>query len=301
MKFSYWCTTSNPPDQIFGEAQLAADLGFRGLWAADHFMPNEPEPADGPVLECFTMLAALAARIPKLRIGSIVASNTHRNPAVLANMAATIDQISGGRMVLGIGAGWQANEHAAYGMQYGTFGERFDRLEEACQIITSMFVNHRTTVSGRHYQVVDAPCDPKPVQTPLPVLIGGSGEKRTLDLVARYAQEWNTWGVPDFLAAKGAVLDGHCERLGRDPKSIHRTAATMLVISADAAKLERFRSMDLGRPTMVGTPPEIVEIVHAYEAAGVDEIIIPGFSFATPQLRERSLTLFAETVMPMFR
>ncbi len=301
MRFSFWVNTVSKPALIFDEAKFAADLGFTGLWAADHFMPNEPEPADGPIHECFTLLAALAVAVPKLRIGSIVAGNTYRNPAVLAKMATTIDQISGGRMVLGIGAGWQQNEHDAYGLRYGTFGERFDRLEEACRIITSMFSQHRTTEVGTHYQVTNAPCDPKPVQSPLPLLIGGGGEKRTLDLVARFAQEWNVWGTPELLAAKGKVLDAHCERVGRDPLSIHRTVATMLIINGDSAKLEKFRGMELPRPTMVGTPNEIVEQVRAFEGAGVNEIIIPSFSFTSPQLRERSLTMFAETVMPLFR
>ena len=227
----------------------------------------------------FAILAGLAAAVPRVRLGSLVAGNTYRNPAVLAKIAASIDQMSEGRLVLGLGAGWQENEHRAYGIDFNSFGWRFDRLEEACEILTSLFANARTSFTGKHYTMVDAPLDPKPVQSPIPLLIGGGGEKRTLRIAARYAQEWNVWGEPDLLAQKGAVLDRHCESEGRDPATIRRSAQALLFLSEDPAVLTRIRAMRIERPKIVGNAAEVGEIVARYRDAGVDELIVPGHTF----------------------
>ena len=136
----------------------------------------------------------MAAAVPRLRLGPLVLGNTYRHPAVLAKMAATVDHISGGRLVLGLGAGWQENEHLAFGLEYSTVGGRLRRLEEACRVIRSMFDNRRSTIDGKFYQVTEAPLEPKPVQARLPLMIGGGGEKVTLRIVAQHADEWNTWG-----------------------------------------------------------------------------------------------------------
>ena len=180
------------------------------MYFADHFMPHgafAPEvdqsaPLDGDTLECWSVLAALAVAVPRLRLGSLVSSVTFRHPAVLANIAAAIDNFSGGRLVLGIGAGWQLNEHASYGIELGPLRERLDRFEEACEVITSLLRERRTTFVGDYYRVHDAPNQPPPRQRPLPLLIGGGGELRTMRIAARFADEWNFWSTPDVLAHK---------------------------------------------------------------------------------------------------
>ncbi len=301
MRFSFWIPNTLPWDETLAAGQLAESLGYDGLWYADHFMPNAAEPQQGPVHEAFPIMAALAAAVPRVRIGPLVAGNTYRNPAVLAKMAASIDQVSGGRFVLGLGAGWQENEHRAYGIDFNTFRWRFDRLEEACQIIRSLLREPTTTFEGTHYRLENAPLDPKPVQSPLPLLIGGGGEKRTLRIVARYAEEWNVWGTPQVLADKGAVLDEHCRAEGRDPASVARSAVALLFLSTDQAVLDKVRSMTIERPTVIGTPAEVRDQMAAYAAAGVHEFIVPGFNFRSAAEREATLRLFIEEVAPAFR
>jgi F420-dependent oxidoreductase-like protein len=298
MRFSYWIPNSLSWDDTLTLGRTAAGLGYTTLWYADHFMPDGPEPKDGPVQEAFTVLAALAAAVPDVRLGTMVAGNTYRNPAVLAKIAATIDVISNGRLTLGLGAGWQANEHKAYGIEFNTFGWRFDRLEETCEALASLFTQPRTTFHGKHVQLVDAPLDPKPVQQPLPLLIGGGGEKRTLRITAKYAHQWNVWGTPDVLAQKIGVLDGHCRDLGRDPKSIQKTAVALLFMTEDAEQLAKLKAMNTGRPTIVGNAAEVADVMRAYQAAGVDEFIIPGFTFRTVEQCTETLTAFMEHVAP---
>lgn len=302
MQFSFWLSNMAPWADTLSAAQRAEQLGYDGLWYADHFMPNAAEPAEGPTHEVFTVLGALAAAVPRVRLGPLVAGNTYRNPAVLAKTCATIDQISGGRMVVGLGAGWQENEHRAYGIDFETFGWRFDRLEEACQIITSLLREKRTSFAGKHYTLVDAPLDPKPVQDPMPLLIGGGGEQRTLRIVARYAQEWNVWGTPDVLAQKGDVLERRCEEEGRDPAGIRRSAQALVFLSDDQALLEKLRSRALGRPSLIGTAPELQELVAGYRDAKVDELIVPAFNFrSTAEQSETMERFITEVAAPFHR
>jgi alkanesulfonate monooxygenase SsuD/methylene tetrahydromethanopterin reductase-like flavin-dependent oxidoreductase (luciferase family) len=177
MDFSVWPNPQWTWDDVRSTAVDAEAAGWHGVWFADHFMPNTGDSSrtDGDFLECWGVLAALAAVVPRVRLGPLVSSTTFRHPAVLANLAATVDHVSGGRLVLGLGAGWQINEHDAYGIPLGSVKERLDRFEEACQIVTSLLRDDRTTVEGSYHQVVDAPCEPKPVQRPLPFLVGAEG------------------------------------------------------------------------------------------------------------------------------
>ena len=219
MRFSIWPRPDRPWPEVLELAHHAEATGWDGVYFADHFMPNtdDGEPADGPVLECWGVIAGLAAAVPRVRLGTLVCANTYRHPAVLANIAATVDQISGGRLLLGLGAGWQVNEHRAYGIALGTPGERLDWFEEGCRIVLGLLRERRTTaVSGPRYQIIDAPCDPKPAG-PLPLLIGGGGEKRTMRIAARHADEWNVWSVPEVMAHKITVLHRHCDDLGPRP------------------------------------------------------------------------------------
>jgi F420-dependent oxidoreductase-like protein len=195
---------------------------FESGWTFDHFYPIIGADPAGPCLEGWTTLTALAQATRRLRMGTLVTGIHYRHPAVLANMAATLDIISGGRLELGIGAGWNEQESGAYGIELGTPRERSDRFEEACAVITSLLSEPVTNFSGRYYTITDAYCNPKPVQSPHPpVCIGGSGEKRTLRTAAKYAQHWNfVGGTPADFAAKRDVLHAHCADVGRDPAEI---------------------------------------------------------------------------------
>ncbi len=300
MRFSYWANAQQPWADILASARHAEATGWDGVYVADHFVPSVVDPG-GPTLECWSMLAGLAAAVPRVRLGALVTGNTYRNPALLAKIATTTDHISGGRVVLGLGAGWQENEHTFYGFEYGTVRSRLDRLEEACTVISGLLRDERTTFHGEHYRIEDAPLSPKAVQDRLPLLIGGGGEQRTLRIAARYADEWNIWGSPERLAAKGAVLEERCNEIGRDPAEIHRSAQALVFVSEDTAWLERFRGVELERPTIVGTPEEVVDLVAAYRDAGVDELIVPDFTMPEPTVRHRVLDLLIERVAPAFR
>lgn len=299
MRFSVWPNISQPWEDVLTIARHAEQAGYDGVWAADHFMPNGPD-VSGPVAECWTTLAALAAAVPRIRLGALVAGNTYRHPAVLAKMAATIDQIAGGRLVLGIGAGWQENEHAAYGIDFFTVKERLARLEEACQVIKALTTQERGTFQGRYYTLADAPLEPKPVQQPLPLLVGGGGEKVTLRIAARYADEWNTWGTPDVLRHKMAVLDQHCADVGRDPKEIARSAQAMLFLSDDTDFLERVRG-GAGRATIAGNVDEVRAVVAEFAEAGLDELIVPDFTLGAMDRKLATLDTFITQIAPDFR
>ncbi|HEV7865570.1 MAG TPA: LLM class F420-dependent oxidoreductase [Acidimicrobiia bacterium] len=194
---------------------------FESGWTFDHFYPIFSDPT-GPCLEGWVTLTALAQATSRLRLGTLVTGNVYRHPAVLANMAATLDIVSGGRLELGLGAGWNEEECAAYGIELPPLKERFDRFDEACEIILSLLSNETTDYAGQHYRLTAARCEPKPVQRPHPPLcIGGLGEKRTLRTVARLAQHWNLpGGGPDVFKQKRDVLAGHCADIGRDPSEI---------------------------------------------------------------------------------
>jgi F420-dependent oxidoreductase-like protein len=304
MRFSVWPNLTQPFQDTLRVAQHAEATGWDGIWYADHFMPNAVLDSDesvGYTDECFTTLAALAAAVPRVRLGSLVAGNTYRHPAVLAKTATTIDQISQGRFILGIGAGWQENEHQAYGIEFFDAPERLRRLDEACQVIIGLTTNERTDFGGRYYSLHHAPLEPKPVNGKLPILVGGGGEKVTLRIAATYADEWNVWGTPALLAQKGAVLDQHCERIGRDPSTIKRSTQALVYISEDEDVLAKVRGRDIGRPLIVGTPDEVTEIVAAYAAAGVDELIVPDFNMRTWERKVEALDMVIERVAPSFR
>jgi F420-dependent oxidoreductase-like protein len=194
---------------------------FESAWSFDHFYPIFSD-STGPCLEGWTTLAALAQATRRLCLGVLVTGIHYRHPAVLANMAAAIDIISGGRLELGLGAGWNVEESEAYGIELGTLRERSDRLEEACQVLIGLLSQETTTFDGAFYQLTDARNEPKGPQRPHPpICIGGSGEKRTLRTAARFAQHWNfIGGSPTEFAHKRDVLHAHCADIGRDPKEI---------------------------------------------------------------------------------
>jgi F420-dependent oxidoreductase-like protein len=275
MRFSFWPGPNNTWADTLELVRHAESTGWDGAWFADHFMPNTPEAA-GPTSECWTTLAGLAAAVPRIRLGALVSGNTYRHPAVLANIAATADNISGGRIVLGLGAGWQENEHQKYGIPFYTLKERMDRFDEACQVVTGLLNNERATFQGRFYQLDDAPLDPKPVQQPLPLLVGGGGEKRTLRIAAKYANEWNVWGTPEVLKHKMGVLDQHCADIGRDPAQIERSAQALIFLTDDPAVKER--AAGGGRAAIAGTPGEVRAVIEQFRDIGLNEFIVPDFT-----------------------
>ena len=202
--------------------QAADDIDvFESGWTFDHFYPIFSD-SSGPCLEGWTTLTALAQATRRVRLGTLVTGIHYRHPAVLANMASALDIISGGRLELGIGAGWNEQESGAYGIPLGSPAERSDRFEEACEVLLGLLTQEETTFKGRYFQLVDARNEPKGVQQPhIPICIGGSGERRTLRTAARFAQHWNfVGGTPQEFAHKRDVLHAHCRDLGRDPAEI---------------------------------------------------------------------------------
>ncbi|HLA16188.1 MAG TPA: TIGR03560 family F420-dependent LLM class oxidoreductase [Candidatus Limnocylindrales bacterium] len=223
-----WASHVAWPD-LMAAGRAIDGLGFESLWSNDHFVPAlGPETVvgrvDGPIFEGWSVLAGWATVTSRVRLGCLVSGAAYRNPGVLVRMATALDHASGGRAVLGIGAGWHEREHRMYGFPYPGVGERLDRLEEAAAICRGLLDGERVSLAGRWYAAQDAVNDPPPIQPRLPLVIGGSGEKRTLRIVARFADWWNADGNdPAEFARLGGVLDDHCVAVGRDPASIRRT------------------------------------------------------------------------------
>jgi F420-dependent oxidoreductase-like protein len=233
--------------------RIADEAGFDHCWCMDHLATLGPRD-DGDIFEAWTLLAGMAVATSRTRIGCMVTGNTYRHPAVLAKAAVTVDHLSGGRLEFGLGAGWAENEHTMLGLPFGTRGDRADRLEEACQVIRSLWTQERTSFEGRHYQLSRAVADPKPVQQAHPpIWIGGSGPQRTLRIAARYADVWNdSGGSPEQVAQASAVLDQRCAEIGRDPAEIRRSVQVRALTPDD----------------------ELLELVQSYRAVGMTDIVL---------------------------
>lgn len=215
------------------------ELGFESLWRSDHFMSQDE--GDRESLETWVSLTLAARETTRLRFGPLVCPMTFRHPALLARMAAAVDVLSGGRLVLGVGAGWNEVEHRVYGIPFPPLKERMDRLEEGIQVIRGLLSDAPASFSGRYYRLEDADPRPKPIQRPrLPLLIGGGGERRTLRIVARYADEWNlTTASPTVYRAKSERLDAYCREIGRDPREIRRSVSVGYIVGRDEDELHR--------------------------------------------------------------
>ncbi|MBV8159747.1 MAG: LLM class F420-dependent oxidoreductase [Acidimicrobiia bacterium] len=236
-----------PDDRLFevmaSMATAADDGGFSSLWVMDHFyqLPGLGGP-DDPMLEGYTLLGALAARTRTVTLGTLVTGVTYRNPALLAKEVTTLDVISAGRAVLGIGAAWYDVEHEGLGVDFPPVAERMDRLEEAVQICRLMFTEERPTFEGRYYRIKEARNIPRPVQADgPPIMIGGSGPKRTLRAVAKYADMCNVFGGPDTLRRNVEILHNHCADVGRDPSQIKVTRLGSLFLTSSADEGEQLR------------------------------------------------------------
>jgi F420-dependent oxidoreductase-like protein len=270
-------------------AQTADKSGYESVWVADHF--HTAPPSQEMLFECWTTAAALARDTRRVRIGQMVTGNSYRNPALQAKMASTLDVLSHGRYTFGIGAGWYEPDYRAYGYEYPDGPERLRRLREAVQVILAMWTQEEATFEGNYYQVHGAINQPKGVQQPhIPLLIAGDGEQVTLKLVAQYADACNVTGDLATLERKFAALKQHCETVGRDYQSIHRTTLTLCVIADTDEQAQALvpEGAKVGFPGdvlsygLIGSPETIRRRIAAYEAAGVQELVI-GFSDA-PQL-----------------
>ena len=282
------------------------DWGYDGAWCHDHFIPAGTRDVDGPCMDGWTTLAALAAVTSRMRLGVFVTGNTYRNPALLAKIATTVDHISGGRLDMGMGASWAEREHSAYGFEFGTVGQRLARLEEALEVITRLWSgDDKVSFEGKYYSLEDAPFLPRPLQSPRPpIWIGGGGERKTLRLVARYADAWNGLGPLTTLQQKVEVLHGHCADVGRDPASIQLTAGAALVpdsiyegyVARTAERLgdtvEAVRARTFG-----GSAEDMRTAAQAYLDAGFTHLVLMVNTPYDFGVFER----FARDVMPTLR
>ena len=273
---AFWAQRTTWPD--LRDAVLHAEaVGFDTIWVDDHLLCDEGDWTDGK-LEGWALLAALAAVTTRAQLGLLVAANTFRNPGLTAKLATTVDHVSGGRAILGLGGGWFEREHDAFGIDFGSgFGERLDRLAEAVPLIRRLLDGERVTHAGRWYAMHDALCEPRPVQAHMPILIGGAGPTKTLPLVARYADLWNTRGTPDQLADHDARLRVCCAEAGRDPGSIERTVYHNVVVRPSVAEAvevwDGYRSVHQppsgeDRPEVVGSAEEVAASFRAYADVG---------------------------------
>jgi F420-dependent oxidoreductase-like protein len=281
----------------------AEELGYDWVSDFDHFYPIHSDPA-GPQLEGLTLLSAMAAQTSRVRCAVLVLGVTYRHPAVLANMAATIDHVSGGRLELGMGAAWFELEHDQYGIPFPRIGVRMDMLDEACRVMRSLWTRETTTFEGKHFRLKDARLEPKPVQEHLPLVIGGSGERRTLRIVAEHGDIWNTFYLDRYRHLLG-VLAGHCADVGRDPADV-RKSLTFRAVLDDDERTARERAAELyGDPLperlrqmmVVGTPEQCVERLREYAELGAGDFLLGQLA----PVDARTIELVAREVAPALK
>ena len=300
-------------------AQEAEKLGFDSVWLCDHFLTLAPDSyakdagfdaagASGgvgsgsiPLLETWTALSALSQATKKLRLGTSVLSNSYRIPSVLAKMGATLDHISGGRLDLGLGAGWMQEEYEAYGIPFPRASVRIAQMEEAMQLIRKMWTEPHPTFEGAHYAIKGAVCDPPPVQRPSPpIWIGGEGEK-VLRVAARHADGFNArWWPPERYLERKEEIDAHCEEAGRDPEGLRRSLMCLLLPSHDRARVEAEKKRFAAIPEtgiIAGAPRECADRMMEYVDAGVRH-----FLYTIPDVAGMdALRLAGEEVLPLVR
>jgi F420-dependent oxidoreductase-like protein len=285
---AFWIQRTTWPDLL--DACLAAEgAGWDSLWVDDHLLADEGDPSD-PKLEGWATISALAAVTQRVRLGLLVGANTFRGPGLTAKLATTVDHLSGGRFVLGLGGGWFEPEHDAFGLDFGSgFGERLDRLDESVGLIRRLLDGERVSHDGRFYAMRDAVCAPRPIQGRLPILIGGSGRSKTLRTTARHADLWNGFGAPERIGQVSDVLRDRCAEIGRPFDEIERTVTVHAVVrdteraATDAwAEIARHHGI-VGRVaadgterglTTGGSPAGVARYLTGYRAAGISEVIV---------------------------
>jgi alkanesulfonate monooxygenase SsuD/methylene tetrahydromethanopterin reductase-like flavin-dependent oxidoreductase (luciferase family) len=284
---AFWIQRTDWPSLRY--AAIAAErAGFESIWFDDHLLADEGDWHDSK-LEGWAALAALAPLTTKARLGLLVAANTFRNPGLTAKLATTLDHVSGGRLILGIGAGWFGREHEAFGLDFGTgFGQRLDRLEESVGLVERLLAGERVSHDGRFYRMVDAVCEPRPIQVRLPILIGGSGREKTLRTVARHADLWNAYASRDRVTESLAILRERCAEVGRPYEAIDKTVYMEVVIRASEAEVQAYwtsvedrhgirgRVGSDGTPRTLnvgGSPVAVADYVRGFADLGIDEVI----------------------------
>ena len=294
-------------DDLLATWKEADTLGFDSAWVYDHFIPifgNQ----DGPVLEGWTALAALATQTSRLRVGVLVTGNTYRNPALVAKMATTVDQISHGRLILGIGAGWFERDHTAYGFPFGTPRERARRLDEALQVITKLWSDDHPTFTGKYYRLDAAPFSPPNVQKPHPpIVIGGQGKRWIVPLVARSGDGWNAVSgvTPDGIRERREVIEQECKRIGRTPCPtdvsvlLPLVAITNIPLAGPVVRLgaRALVKKEVAQSILADSPGAIRDRIKAYADAGASEIILS----LRPPFDRALLRRFAQEIMPAFK
>lgn len=286
----------------------ADTAGFDWFDVSDHFYESPMTEKQGPYLECLACLTALAADTEHMRVGTMALAMDYRRPAVLANALATIDHLADGRLEVGLGAGWNQQEYAAYGIPFEPIGRRLDVLEEGIQVIRLLFEQERANFDGRFFQLRDALCEPKPLQAHVPIWIGGNGKRRTLRLIAKYADGWNSpYVTPEQWEDLLIALEGHCRAVDRDSKEIrldvnlsfhmaagesHRARAEQHFAEVFGPAGDAFRA----RGAITGTPDEAIEQVRPYYDAGAERINIA----VRPPFDWDALQAWAEEVIPIF-
>lgn len=311
--FQVWGQAATWPDLAATALRIEA-LGFSSVWANDHFYPPAgsaaatPDAPPGPVLEGWMTLAGFAAVTTRVRLGVLVSGAGYRNPGLLVKMATAADHLSGGRVSLGLGAGWHEREHRAFGFDFPSLGDRITRLDEQAAAIRRLLDDEEVTVGGRFVHMDRAVNLPRPVQDRLPLMIGAGGEQRSLRIVARDADVWNGEGDPPTLARKSGILDEHCRALGRDPAAIRRTAGVppaflrddrSAAIAGLVALLERVglepadaRAIAESSP-FVGNDADVASRLREYEDVGLAELILDQPAPADVETLERLAAILA--------
>ena len=289
--------------------QKADAWGYDSLWAFDHFYPIFVPDPSGPCMESWTLLGALSQHTKRARIGALVNGNTYRNPCLTAKMAATLDQISGGRLNLGLGAGWFELEHNILGFDFKTVPQRLEALDESCRIIKGMFTQDKTTLKGKHYNVVDAVCNPKPIQKNVPLMIGGHGERVLLKLVAKHADMWNmTNANAAEMRRLIGVIERHADTVGRDSDQVEKTLMLAMAYNPPPPRKEMLSgfiammaqtTLDKAHEHMIiGSKQECIDGIEGFIKAGVTHFI---FMQVFDVIAEDEVQAFAEEVIPAFR
>lgn len=279
------CTDQNQPfEDLARRWQLFEELGFDSVWDCDHF--NQPSQPDGPYFEGWTLLSALAARTSTIRLGVLVSSNTFRHPAQLAQQATTVDHISGGRLELGLGAGWYVPEHQRFGIDFPDPGKRVAIFEEAVRVLDALLRDESVSFSGTHYQLDGASIRPRPVQRPRPPLVLGAHRTRMLRICAEYADSWNSFGSVDEIAARNNLLDEHCSDVGRASAAIRRS------LYCWSSMMEA-----QGMPDPWSSVGAFEEVVGRYVEVGINEFIMDQPAPGQREVLER----VAADVLPVLR
>lgn len=264
MEFALWASPARPWPETLAHARWARDRGFAQLWFADHLMPHRPDdaPDDGELHECWTTLAGVGALVPDLDLVSMVSPTTWHHPVLLLKRAVEVGHLSGGRAVLGLGAGWQVNEHAAYGLDLGSAKVRVDRFAEAIEIISRLRTEERVDFAGEHLTLMSAPLSPKPIGS-LPLVVGTSGP-RMLRLTARWADGWNTWADPAAAATRLEEFHAACVAEGRDPSAYGTSVQAVIVHSDDPEECATWRRRAGGRGVVAGGSAALVDQIGQY-------------------------------------